>query len=289
MQLILINKDNVQLDLLNNDNYFIMTKCESLHGIETDIATIESPFIDGAEVESVKALPRGISMTFKVIPDIKNSIDFFTNVVKSKQYVTLQLTENNQTISIKGVATIPPYSRMMAACEISLNIYCSQPYWEDATIITDVIAKSLNELFFPVEGQYFTPIGRIFGLVNLSLEKTFINSGDVSVGMNILITAIDTIVNPRISCETGDQNGWYMQLNLTLNPNDEVEINTTRGNKYIKINGSDTFNNRPVLSYLTFNGTDWLQLETGENTFFIDADEGEAHAYFTISYKRRYE
>lgn len=289
MELILTNKNGQTLDLLNNENRFVLKKCDALHGIDTDIATAESPYLDGTLIEGVRALPRGISMTFKVIPDIRESIDFFTAIVKSKQYVTLTEIENGREISIKGIATIPPYTRMMAACEITLDIYCGQPYWEDLQTVVGDIAMFLPLLFFPVAGQYFTPTGRPFGAVDTDLKKTFHNDGDTSVGMRILITALGEVQNPRISCSTGEQNGWYMQLNLTLEQNDEVEISTVRGNKYIKINGSTVFDGAPVLSYLTFNGTDWLQLETGENTFNVTATTGADDVYFTIQYKRRYE
>lgn len=295
MELILINKNGEQLDLLNNAQYFVLSKCEALHGIDTDIQTISSPYLDGTIVEGVKALPRGISMTFKVIPDVKESIDFFTSVVKSKQYVTLQLTEKGNTTTIKGIATIPPYTRMMSICEIQLDIYCNQPYWEDLNQVVAAISMYIDLLNFPMAtGQYFTEVGRPFGALDVNATKTFVNDGDVSVGMNIKITALDQIENPCIACSTGEQYGWYMWLNLTLQQNDEVEINTTRGQKYIKINGATTYNGVPILSYLKFNGTDWLQLETGENTFNIGTfSNGQVipsdNVYFTITYRRRYE
>lgn len=288
MKLILTNKDGKQLDLLNNDSRFILSACDALHGIDTDIITAENPYVDGAEVENVKALPRGISMTFKLIPDIRASLDFFTSVIKSKQYVTLTEEENEREITIRGIATIPPYSRMMAACEIKLDIYCGQPYWEDLQRISAAIGMIIPLLYFPYEtGQYFTPIGRPFGTVDLDATKTFVNDGDVAVGMNILITALNDVENPRISCSSGEQNGWWMQLNLTLQANDEVEINTERGNKYIKINGSTEYDGKPVVSYLEFSGNDWLQLETGENTFNILPVSEDV--FFTITYRRRWE
>lgn len=293
MELILTNKNGKTLDLLNNDSKFILSGCQALHGIETQIQDVSSPYLDGTIVEGVKALPRGISMTFTLIPDIKKSIDFFTSVVKSKQWVTLTQTENNKTITIKGIATIPPYTRMEALCKIQLDIYCNQPYWEDLNSIIGAISLILPKLFFPYDtGQYFTPVngfngGRVFSVYDMNAEKTFNNDGDVAVGMNIRIIALGEITNPRISCSTGEQNGWWMQLNVTLQENDEVEINTTKGNKYIKINGSTTYNGRPVLSYLTFNGYDWLQLETGDNTFNITPTSDDV--YFNITYKRRWE
>ena len=213
MNLILTNKNGQTLDLLNNDRYFILSNAEGLHGLETDFATAESPYLDGTIVEHVKALPRGISLTFKLVPNIKEAIDFFTNIVKTKQYVTLTETEGDKTITIKGIATIPPYTRMSAMCEIVLDIYCNQPYWEDVqNIITD-IALVIPKLYFPYDtGQYFTPVngtrgGRVFSVVDTSLEKTFTNDGDVAVGMNIRIIALGEVSNPTIYCSSGEQNG----------------------------------------------------------------------------------
>lgn len=302
MELILTNKNGEILDLLNNDSYFILSGCDALHGVETEIQDVSSPYLDGTIVEGVKALPRGISLTFTLIPDIKKSIDFFTSVVKSKQWVTLTETENDRTITIKGIATIPPYTRMEAMCKIQLDIYCNQPYWEDAQEIINTISAILPRLFFPFDtGQYFTRVdgyqgGRVFSVFDTSAEKTFINDGDVAVGMNIRIVALGEIENPCIACSSGEQDGWLMYLNLTLQQNDEVEINTTRGNKFIKINGSTTYEGKAILSYFYFEGYDWLQLETGNNTFNVGSyDEitkeiiATNNVYFNITYKRKWE
>ena len=34
MQLVLINKNNEELDLLNNTDKFVLTQCEALHGLD---------------------------------------------------------------------------------------------------------------------------------------------------------------------------------------------------------------------------------------------------------------
>nr|DAJ92325.1 MAG TPA: tail protein [Caudoviricetes sp.] len=291
MKLSIINKNNEILDLLNNTNKFILFKAEALHGIETDISESESPYMDGSNIDIVKALPRGIELTFKLVGEVKDSINFFTKYIKSKQFVTLREIEDDKDIIIKGVATIPPYSRMLQDCELTLTIYCGQPYWEDINYVVEIISEKIDLLFFPINGQYFTSIGRPFGVIDTSLEKTFINKGDVSVGMLLSLVALGMVTKPRISCSSGEQNGWYMQLNLTLQSNDEVKINTVKGNKYITINGSDSYNGKPILSYLEFKGLDWLQLETGANTFNVSTSGGatNSNVYFNINYKARYE
>ena len=291
MKLTLTNKNNQILDLLNNRDKFILSGAEGLHGIDTDIATSDTPYTDGATVESVKALPRGIVLTFTLRGNIKESIDYFTSIVKSKQFVTLREVEGERDIVIKGVATIPPYSRMLQTCKIALSIYCAQPYWEDAADMVETIHEYIGLLCFPLLGQHFTEIGRPFGYIDTSLTKTFENKSDTTVGMLISIIALGEVINPRISCGTGEQNGWYMQLNLTLKADDELRINTVKNNKYITINGLETYNGLPILNHLEWLGNDWLQLETGINTFSVTTNAGETNSnlHFSLIYKGRYE
>ena len=294
MQLLLTNKNGETLDLLNNRNRFILKRADAMHGIDTDISESTSPYIDGTIIESVRALPRSITLGFKIVGDVQGAIDFFTSYVKSKQLITLEEITDDKDIVIKGVATIPPYTRMLQACEITLTVYCGQPYWEDVKTIIGVLSMYIDLLFFPTEGQYFTETGRPFGAIDTQVTKTFTNEGDTSVGMLIEIVALGEVINPRISCNSGTQVGWYMQLNLTLNSNDTVDIYTVRGNKYIIINGSNTYNNQPILNYLEFSGNDWLQLETGDNVFNATAEvNGERvpapNVYFGLTYKGRYE
>lgn len=291
MKLTLTNKNNQVLDLLNNRDKFVLSGAEGLHGIETEIAESETAYTDGTTAESVKALPRGIVLTFTLRGNIKASIDYFTSIVKSKQFVTLREVEGERDITIKGIATIPPYSRMSQNCKIVLTVYCPQPYWEDLTNVIEDISNSLNLLWFPTEGQYFTAAGRPFGTVNTSLTKSFVNKGDTAVGMIINLVALGAVINPRISCDSGEQKGWYMKLNRTLREGDKLEICTEKNNKYITINGLDTYNGEPILNYLEWQGYEWLQLETGENTFSVTTDDGatDGNLYFSFIYKGRYE
>ena len=291
MQLTLINKNNQVLDLLKSRDKFILSGAEGLHGIETDISESDTPYTDGTTFESVKALPRGIELTFTLRGNIQKSIDYFTSIVKSKQFVTLREITGERDITIKGIATIPPYSRMLQTCKLTLTIYCPQPYWEDVRYMVATISEYIDLLTFPLEGQYFTATGRPFGVIDTSLTKTFSNKSDTAVGMLISVVAWGEVVNPRISCSSGNQNGWYMKLNLTLNADDELKINTVKTEKYITINGLETYNGEPILNCLEWYGEDWLQLETGANTFSVTTEGGttNSNVSFSLIYKGRYE
>lgn len=289
MELYLINKNNQVLDLLNNKDKFILSDAEALHGIEVDIIESDTPYTDGSEIDDVKALPRGIELTLTLKGNIQQSLDFITSYVKSKQHVTLREINNGRDITIKGVVNIPPYNRMQRSCKLSLSIYCNKPYWQDIDDVIGVIDDVLSLLNFPVQGQYFTQAGRPFGVVNTNMTKELINDGDTITGAVFTIAATGEVVNPQINCDSGEQIGNYMRLNLTLHDGDNVIISTIKGDKYITINGSIYYNGTPILSYLEFQGKDWLQLEQGTNTFTITTTSGSQNVYFNASYRRLYE
>lgn len=287
----LTNKQGQTLDLLNNRARFILSGAEGLHGVETEISESDTPYVDGVAIDNVKALPRGIELVFTLRGNIKNSIDYFTSFVKSKQTVTLREIEGERDIVIEGVATIPPYSRMLQTCKLTLTVYCGQPYWEDLNYFIETISNTIDLLYFPEEGQYFTATGRPFGVIDTSLTKTFTNKSDTAVGMVIRLVALGEVVNPRIVCGSGEQVGWYMQLNLTMQADEELEICTIKGQKSITINGQTEYNGEPIMNALEWQGLDWLQLETGDNTFSVTTDGGgtNSNLHFNIIYKGRYE
>lgn len=289
MKLSIINKNNQALDLINSRDKFILSAVNGLHGIDTSIATSETPYTDGANVENIKALPRGIDLTFTLRGDIKASREYITSIVKSKQTVTIKEVTDKREITIKGFVTVPPYTHMERTSKLTISVYCPQPYWEDLNYIIETISEYIDLLHFPREGQYFTETGKPFGAIDTSSTKTFENKSDTSVGMVISIVALGEVSTPRISCSTGEQNGWYMQLNVTLQANDEIEINTEKTKKSITINGSDLYNGVDILNYLEWKGNDWLQLETGKNAFSVSTDGGSGNVYYSLIFKGRYE
>lgn len=289
MELIFENKNGQRLDLLNNRKYFCLIAAEGLHGIETDIAETESAYTDGSTVDNVRALPRGIALKFALCGDVAASLDIFHAVVKSKQIGRIFKREGDRETKIQGRVTVPPYSRMSDRVTVELQLYCGQPYWEDVEELVGTISELVDLLYFPEEGRGFPEEGVPFGVLNIEKTQTIVNDGDASVGFTIVINALGTVKKPRISCSTGTQNGWYMQLNTTLNEGDEVIISTHKGNKSITINGNAYKDGTPILSALEYAGDEWLQLETGENSFNITSDTESAQVYFYIYFSRRWE
>ena len=293
-----VNRQSQTLDLLKNTNKFILISAEQLHGVELSYSENESPYVDGSSIDNVRAMPRGILLTFALRGDIEASREYFKSFIKSKQIGSLiETKEDGKEIVISGIARIPPYTHMEQSTKIQLELYCGQPYWEDLEYLVETISEVVSLLHFPIQGIPFGIInpdtnkvkGRPFGEISTSKEDEIFNDGDTSVGMTIEIVALSEIHNPTIACSTGEQNGWFMKLNVTMKANDIITIETTKGSKSIKYNGNDKINGVPVLSLLEFNGLDWLQLETGNNKFNVLSDDTAFDAYFNIFAKRRYE
>ena len=289
MELIFENKSGQRLDLLNNRKYFKLIAAEGLHGVEVEFSENDSAYTDGSTVDNARVLPRGIALKFALCGDVAASLDIFHTVVKSKQVGKLIKTEGERETKIQGRVTVPPYTRLSDAVAVELQLYCGQPYWEDVQELVGTISEIVDLLNLPEAGRGFPDEGVPFGGLNIEKTQTITNDGDTSVGLTIVINALGEVENPRIACSTGEQNGFYLRLNTTLNDGDEVIISTHKGAKSITINGSAYKNGVPIYSLLEYVSEDWLQLETGANIFNITSDTEGARVYFYIYFSRRWE
>lgn len=289
MELLFTNKNGQTLNLWRNRNKFKLIGAEGLHGVEVAFSETDSPYTDGATVTNARALPRGIDLTFRIVGAVEENLAYFLSFVKSKQVAKLTKIENGAETEISGLVTVPPFTRLTDAVEVKLQLYCGQPYWEDVAETISIIARQITLLYFPEEGRGFPAEGVAFGVIEGTKSQDLFNGGDTDVGMVIRIIAAGEAKNPRIACSTGTQNGWFMEIGVTMQSGDEIIIDTRKNQKSIKMNGLAYVEGVPLLSLLTFNGEDWLQLEQGSNRFNIVSEPEDAAVEFYITYKRRYE
>lgn len=285
-----INSRKIEMDAIYNP-YMTITDIEALHGVDNEFSSSISPYFDGDVVDHIRTNPRTITLTYALKPPIADSLNYFNSIVKSKQKATLiETREDGSEIKIEGIVTVPPYTRLSEQVAVQIQLYCSDPYWEDAlTMVTD-ISVVIDMHHFPYEseekllanngGLAFPEEGISFGEIDTNSTKTITNDGDVPVGLVIQIVALDTVTNPRI---TRDNYNW-IGINVAMEAGDWIELSTIRGDKYIKSNRSDV-----SLGSIVYGGNDWLQLETGDNELFARSDEGSHTIYFSIFHKRKWQ
>lgn len=288
MQLDYISSWGELLSLTNNE-WFYLIDVDGLTTAATDISTSVIGGIDGDTINNIQAQPRGIVLDLKVKhgTDVENAKRAVLQVVKLKQNCTLEWTQNNRTLQIQGVVDSIDMPRFNNSVTMQISIHCGVPFWQDLTEILSEIneGKPLHwftstagdMLYFPVDSPI--PLGEY----DTSRTRTFVNAGDVAVGMQIEVLAYGTVTNPIIYDQNGNFFGvGYGSKSLVMSEGDTLVINTVAGEKSVTLNG------RSQLDKIKPQST-WLQLLAGSNEFSINSDdEAVDNMTFALTYKQRY-
>lgn len=272
---------NALFDLVHVDG---MTKAA------TSIASSTIGGADGDIVNNVQtnARPIVIDLRIKNGVDVEDAKRAVLQVVKIKQRGTLEWTQNNRTITISGVVEDVDMPRWTNAVTMQISMYCNQPYWEDIAYIVKQISEAIDLHYFTDSASgmlAFPEQGIPLGEYDTIRTKSFYNSGDVAVGLEISIVAFSTVTNPIIY----DGNGNFFGVGygdgakrVQLEAGDNVVITTHKGRKDIMLNG------KSILSKLRPQST-WLQLEAGDNQYTINSDDDSlTNMTFSLIYKQRY-
>ena len=190
--------------------------------------------------------------------------------------------------------------RWTDAATMQISMYCSQPFWEDLDFVVQRISEAIDLHWFTDSAAgmlLFPEYGIPLGEYDIIRTKEFHNGGDVSVGLEISIVALDTVTNPIIYDGNGNffglgyENRTEKSVLRDYAPNDKrfimqagdnVVITTHKGNKTVKLNGE------MVYQHIKPQST-WLQLEAGDNVFTINSDDDSiTNMTFSLTYKQRY-
>ena len=275
---------------LANNNLFILWHVDGMTAAATSIASNAGGGADGEEVNHIRANARPVVIDLRVregveVEEAKREI---LRVVKLKQTGTLEWTYHGRTVTLSGVVEAIDMPRWSEEVTMQITMFCGQPYWEDAAFVVQQISEAIDLHYFEdsAGGMLFFPEDGIpLGEYDTIRTKSFHNSGDVAVGMEISIVAFDTVTNPVIY----DGNGNFLGVGygdgakrVQLQTGDNIVITTHRGRKSIKLNGQN------IISRLRPQST-WLQLEAGDNVFTINSDDDSLNNMtFSLVYKQRY-
>lgn len=270
-----IAPDGAAMPLFSND-FFNLIDITGLTTLNSNVASVVVPYMDGDVVNSVQAQPREVTLylRLKQSAGIQAAERYVMKYVKPKLSGTLHIVRDDMDIRLEGIVTAVDLPRFTQGCTMAVTLYCAMPYWVDSEAVQAEISPIINMHHFPVS---FPEEGIVLGTFDNDLSQHLVNRGDVETGMKITMIATGEVVNPRLTAE----DGRFIGINDTLQENDEVIINTVKGEKSITKNGVNILNK-------IAEGSHFLQLQTGDNRFTISADEGVNSIYFTLEYKRLY-
>lgn len=165
-------------------------------------------------------------------------------------------------------------------CKFQIVGTCPHPMFSDSAEQRSAFAATAAHFHFPLVISTALPDkGVVFGKRTESLIASVVNVGAVPVGMRIVFKANGLVKNPKlIDVNTQER----LVINKTLVADEEIVINTNVGEKSVK----GRVGNVELTNYYMYRdlGSAWLQLNTGNNLFRYDADDGldnlEVFVYF---------
>lgn len=275
------------LSLTSGEN-FKLINIDQQTAATASLSTVVTGGVDGDYVNNAQAQPRSIVLDLRIISEVEKTKRLLLQYFKLKKQGILTWTQNERTLQIQGMVESIELPRWTNAALMQITIHCSQPFWETV----DYIVNELREFFglhyftdYPNDMLYFSEEGIPFGVYDTTKTQRYYNNGDVAVGLEIEIEALDTCTNPIIYNQDGEFFGCgYGDRNkqIVMQTGDIIKINTRKNEKYAELNGTS------ILDKIKPSST-WLQLVAGENVFSFNSDEDSlTNMRITFTYKFLY-
>ena len=269
------------INLFDNP-YYGITNIDGFTVADVEVASSTTASIDGDVINNLRVTPRTVVLDLKV----KNNVNVETakrwllQTVKPKLPGRIRMTQDGRETELSGIVENIEMPRFTNGVICQVTLYCSVPYWQDVNYVLVEISRLIDLHYFPKDqgGLAFPSGGIPLGSYNLNNTQTYYNDGDAETGMLITIIALGDVVNPIIY----DVTGAYIGVIDTMAEGDVIEINTNRGEKYVRKNGENIFSKIK-------SGSSFLQLAIGDNQLTVNADSGtQNNMYFIITFKRRF-
>lgn len=269
------------INLFDNP-YYGITNIDGFTVADVEVASSTTASIDGDVINNLRVTPRTVVLDLKV----KNNVNVETakrwllQTVKPKLPGRIRMTQDGRETELGGIVENIEMPRFTNGVICQVSLHCSVPYWQDVNYVLVEISRLIDLHYFPKDqgGLAFPSGGIPLGSYNLNNTQTYYNDGDAETGMLITIIALGDVVNPIIY----DVTGAYIGVIDTMAEGDVIEINTNRGEKYVRKNGENIFSKIK-------SGSSFLQLAIGDNQLTVNADSGtQNNMYFIITFKRRF-
>lgn len=156
-----------------------------------------------------------------------------------------------------------------------VDLYCPDPFFKDIIETKEDVAIWQPSFEFPLE---ILEDGIEMGYREPSLIVNIFNKGDVPCGMKIHFKALATVINPSLfNINTRE----YFKINKTMERGEVITVTTHFQSKRVILNKNGVKAN--AFNWIDLNST-FLQLDTGDNLFRYDADDGVDNLEVSIYY-----
>ena len=242
--------------------------------------------LDGEHLNSSRFNPRPVSFTGWIFAENEAEMEtrktYLNRFFNPRQQISVQYDDTFELFfhpnSSVQYAT-NKYDNRAAICKWMIQGTAHYPFWRliDAVVIRT--SEPMGVPLFPMIIPATT--GRVWGIIHKESAHNANNFGDVDIGFVIQIIAKHgPVTNPKI---TNNKTGEFIELIVSLNMGDMVEISTETGNKFIKLIKEGV--EADIFTVMTKTSTASMVLNPGENNYSISAAGNASNIAPIFKYK----
>lgn len=247
---------------------------------------------DGGLFASARTEPRQITFTLGMVGDNpEGSRNITYEYFPVKQEVTMLFISEQRMRTITGYVESHEADIFSDQEETVISILCLDP-WFYVYGPTAVVFSGVTPLFeFPFSNESLTEDLIEFGEI-IRDNRAFLDyNGDVETGVIVQINCLGSADDIYIfNDDTGEQmyidtSRITMIVGSALKKNDIIEINTSTGEKRIRLLRNGNWYN--IISALA-RESNWLVLRNGTNIFGLEARVGGNNLVASFTYRTKY-
>lgn len=261
------------INLSTNPNY-IVYKIEGLQPPSVNVNVSDNATSDGSTFNSVRANSRNIVIYVAIKGIVEDSRINLYKYFPLKKKIKLYYKNDTRDVYIEGYVELVECDLFSASQVAQISIICPQPYFKGVDELVSYFSDISSLFRFPFS---IASSGIEFSAITTNIRKSIINTGDIESGIIIRLYAIGEVVNPIVYDVF---NRTYIKLNYTMLADDEIIINTYKGEKSITLVRNGVSSN--VMGYMAADST-WLTLQSGDNVFTYDAESGNSNLQLTFT------
>ena len=276
-KLALENTDGNIVNLNDGVNYVVI-EFEGFNPPAASLFTSKSPNRKGSKKNGSTLDERTVIIAIKILGDIEANRNALYEWADTETELKVYYSNGVKDVYCEGTVTDCDVPLCTDNEIMTLAITCTDPYLKDLQTIATEISNLLKQFIFPFA---IDADGVPFSTIKEDTKTNVFNAG-AETGAIISIKALAEVSN--ISLYDANDATKIFTINMTLQENEVVEIDTERSPRTVRLIKTDgTVEN--ILKYVGHNPT-WFRLKKGNNVFgFTASDIGNVEVTFSFTNK----
>lgn len=261
---------------------FTISEIDGLYPSTAIINTDTTALLDGSRFNSSKVAAKEILFAFAIEKNAAENRVKIYRVIQPKKPITLYYKSETRDVFISGYVEELSISHFAMKQIATMRMLCPFPFFKAAQETINQIRNIKPRFHFPFASTEEPEL--LMGEIDVVSSITIENDGAMETGLTFELYATGEIVNPKIYNYITRE---FFGLDFTMQAGDLITINTSQGNKTVKLLRSAQIIN--IFNYVE-NGSTWLQLPSAGGVFIYTIEAGQqTNLEITIRHFNTYE